>query len=332
MGFLWFSISSGELQEQHLAAASPPGAGFKGSNASPSARDRTHSPGPANPDLARGRLASGRDNPSCRLAWFWRWTPEIEDGPAARRLRLRSEKPGAGVHTNATQCGARTSRLGSAGRGCRKGIDPSVSTSRPPRTMPMEPLSVALALCLPVAFLAGALVMRAVCRRKYEAERAALEHEMTAEIQERYAAYVAPEKQMRRIFLRLDALEVKTQRSLENTGVHLRALGNVLSAYEGKAPQQQPAQPTKAAPAAHIAPPGNAADEALSWMSELDEHIKVYGDGEELPAAAPAAAAKVDDIAQWERKLETLREEKRAEIDRQGQVIAELTERLQRLQ
>ncbi len=196
--------------------------------------------------------------------------------------------------------------------------------------MPLDPLTFALAVCVPLAYLAGALIMRSACRRQHEEERAQLEHEMTAEIQERYAAYVALEKEVRRIFLRLDALEVKTQRSLEATGVHLRTLGNVLDACEGKPMEAQHSAP---AAAAHIAPPGNAADEALSWMSDLDEHFKVYGEDEDpLPAAAPAQAAKADDMVQWERKLETLREEKRAEIDRQGQVIAELTERLQRLQ
>jgi chromosome segregation ATPase len=196
--------------------------------------------------------------------------------------------------------------------------------------MPLDPLTFALAVCVPLAYLAGALIMRSACRRQHAEERAQLEHEMTAEIQERYAAYVALEKEVRRIFLRLDALEVKTQRSLEATGVHLRTLGNVLDACEGKSSEVQHSAP---AAAAQIAPPGNAADEALSWMSDLDEHFKVYGDDEEpLSAAAPAQAAKADDMVQWERKLETLREEKRAEIDRQGQVIAELTERLQRLQ
>jgi chromosome segregation ATPase len=202
--------------------------------------------------------------------------------------------------------------------------------------MSMEALSVVLALCLPLAYLAGVFATRASCRRRYEAERSALEHDMTAEIQERYAAYVALEKQVRRIFLRLDALEVKTQRSLEATGVHLRALDNVLAACEGKTPAPQPVQQAAKPAEPWIAPPGNPADDTLSWMSELDEHFKLFGEGDEVaPAqtAAPApAAAKSDDIAQWERKLETLREEKRAEIDRQGQVISELTERLQRLQ
>jgi hypothetical protein len=196
--------------------------------------------------------------------------------------------------------------------------------------MPLDPLTFALALCVPLAYLAGALIMRSACRRQHAEERAQLEHEMTAEIQERYAAYVALEKQVRRIFLRLDALEVKTQRSLDATGVHLRTLGNVLDACEGKTSEVQQAAGTATA---QIAPPGNAADEALSWMSDLDNHFKVYGEDEDpVPAVAPEEAAKVDDMAKWERKLETLREEKRAEIDRQGQVIAELTERLQRLQ
>ena len=194
--------------------------------------------------------------------------------------------------------------------------------------MPMEALSVALALCVPLAYLAGVLVTRSSCRRRYEAERSDLEHEMTAEIQERYAAYVALEKQVRRIFLRLDALEVKTQRSLEATGVHLRTLGNVLAAVEGHPAACEPEHAM--APVAAVAPPGNAADEALGWMSDLDSQFKVFGDDEDpLPAAE---TSKVDDMAQWERKLETLREEKRAEIERQGQVISELTERLQRLQ
>lgn len=192
--------------------------------------------------------------------------------------------------------------------------------------MPMEALSVALALCVPLAYLIGALTVRASSRRRYEAERSELEHGMTAEIQERYAAYVALEKQVRRIFLRLDALEVKTQRSLEATGVHLRTLGNVLAACEGKPAESEPVQA-----AAPVAPPGNAADEALGWMSDLDSQFRVFGDDEDPPPAAPETS-KADDMAQWERKLETLREEKRAEIDRQGQVIAELTERLQRLQ
>src|SRR5688572_31924789 len=46
----------------------------------------------------------GARHPDFGLAWSWSWTPEIEDGLAARRLRTRSEKPGAGVHTNAMQC------------------------------------------------------------------------------------------------------------------------------------------------------------------------------------------------------------------------------------
>ena len=107
--------------------------------------------------------------------------------------------------------------------------------------MPTDPstLALALALAVPVAFVAGALVSRAVCSRRHRTELVQREVHMTAKLQERYVAYVELEEQVRRIFLRLDELEAETARSLETTGVHIRELDELMAACEGRSAPSQ---------------------------------------------------------------------------------------------
>jgi len=223
--------------------------------------------------------------------------------------------------------------------------------------MPTDPttLAFALALAVPVAFVAGALVSRAVCRRRHRTELVQREVHMTAKLQERYVAYVELEEQVERIFGRLDELEAETARGLETTGVHIRELDELLAVCEGRsAPSHAAQEATGVELEPQVQAEAQVAEggDALGWMDTLDDVLDVYCDDETLPGEEPVAQEQAEEpltaeeaedepepelgatalIAEWETKLETLREEKRHEIERQGNLIAELRERLKRLQ
>ncbi len=179
------------------------------------------------------------------------------------------------------------------------------------------PQAAALAVLLVVAFASGVLLARWLAERANHAERLRLEEEMTARVQERYQAFLGMETQVRGIFGRLDELENATARRLVETGMHIRTLGSALAAYEGREQPPDPPQPAA----------------GLSWMDSADGEIHAAGvSGPARRQFSGWPSPEPVDIAEWERKLELVRQEKHAEIDRQGQVISELSERLKGLE
>ncbi|HVS19597.1 MAG TPA: hypothetical protein VMT18_13420, partial [Planctomycetota bacterium] len=182
--------------------------------------------------------------------------------------------------------------------------------------MPLNPISVSI-LCF-LAFFLGVVCARWILERKHLVDCLRIEEEMTRKVRSRFEAYLRLESQVMRIFRRLDEIESETKQGLAASNERLKTLHQAMAAHENGRVDRQ------------------AMDQAgLGWMSEfLEEHA---------PAAREVAAATVKPvegasegetgaIAEWEGKFERMRAEKHAEIERQGALIAELTERLHRLE
>ncbi len=145
-----------------------------------------------------------------------------------------------------------------------------------------------------VVALAALLVHRSALVRNHALELDELEQDMTRAVEERYRAYLALEAKVRRILTRLDELDAETREGLTRTGMRLVDLGRALAACD-----------PEAAP--------SVADEPVAPR-----------------AAAPERSVDPDmDIAVWQARLETLAAEKRAEVERQAALVAELTARLE---
>lgn len=193
--------------------------------------------------------------------------------------------------------------------------------------MPLNAFT-ALILVLPAFFL-GVVCARWILERKHLEDRLRIEEDMTRKVRSRFEAYLRLEAQVMRIFRRLDEIESETSRSLAATDQRLRTLHRAMSAHEkGRT--------------------DNVAMEqaGLGWMHSFLEDAPQAAPA---PASAPAptsvrpvqappvprateVSADAGAIAEWEGRFERLRAEKHAEIERQGALIAELTERLRRLE
>jgi chromosome segregation ATPase len=196
----------------------------------------------------------------------------------------------------------------------------STACSSTPTPMPTPLFAITPILCL-LAFFLGVIAARWVLERKHLGDRLRIEEEMMRKVRSRFEAYLRLEAQVMRIFRRLDEIESETSKSLAATDERLRTLHHAMSAHENGRVDRA------------------AMEQAgLGWMHAFLEEAPQSAPKSAPPAVRPVqeqrdeAAAEADAIAEWEGKLEHLRAEKHAEIERQGALIAELTERLRRLE
>lgn len=185
--------------------------------------------------------------------------------------------------------------------------------------MPLNAFT-ALILCLPAFFL-GVVCARWVLERKHLEDRLRIEEEMTRKVRSRFEAYLRLEAQVMRIFRRLDEIESETSLSLAATDERLRNLHHAMAAHENGRVDRATMEQA-----------------GLGWMHAfLEETPRAAPKHEPVPiqpvqAAQAAPSVDAGAIAEWEGKFERMRSEKHAEIERQGALIAELTERLRRLE
>lgn len=181
--------------------------------------------------------------------------------------------------------------------------------------MLQNPVSASI-LCA-LAYFLGVLSARWILERKHLVDRLKIEEEMTRKVRSRFEAYLRLESQVMRIFRRLDEIEAETSQSLAATDDRLRKLHYAMTAHENGRVD------------------GAAMEQAgLGWMRAFLEDAPRPATGPATATVVPVApqGGEADAIAEWEGKFERLRSEKHAEIERQGALIAELTERLHRLE
>jgi len=190
-----------------------------------------------------------------------------------------------------------------------------------------------------IAALAAALgyfSARTTLASRYRREAARREREMTSAVEERLRAYVALEAQVRRLLGRMDELEQETASGLARTGMRLRDLGTAVAAAAGETVAPEPTSTSMQRAELHGAGPQAAAldlcdaEEALGWMDSADSAdsaaVEVQLD------RAPAATEPFANLDAWEQRIEGQSAEKRAELDRQERVVADLTARLAGMQ
>lgn len=150
----------------------------------------------------------------------------------------------------------------------------------------------------------------ALCATYFERRRRALEARMTKEVRERYAAYVELEERVRVALVEFDRLESSFEAEIRKSRDEIKSLGEALNAVEGveNVPMETPG----------------------GFLGVLDEgEANVQAQPITLTGEARDFEAE---LQSWERKVEAARNEKRNEIERQRQQIAELTARLRQLE
>lgn len=182
-----------------------------------------------------------------------------------------------------------------------------------------NPISASI-LCA-LAYFLGVLSARWILERKHLVDRLKIEEEMTRKVRSRFEAYLRLESQVMRIFRRLDEIEAETSQSLAATDDRLRKLHHAMAVHENGRGDRSTMEQA-----------------GLGWMRAfLEDAQQPAGQ----PVASPVSAAvlpagathgEADALAEWEGKFERMRAEKHAEIERQGALITQLTERLHRLE
>jgi len=162
---------------------------------------------------------------------------------------------------------------------------------------------------MPIAFVICAAVVFVICAVYFQRRHRALEARMTAQVQERYAAYVDLEERVRVALGEFDQLEASFEVEVRKSREQIKNLEQALNAVEGVESAESPELET----------PGG-------FLGVLDE-------GEANVQAQPITlTGKPHDfeaeLQHWERRIEAAQNEKRTEIERQRQQIEDLTARL----
>ncbi len=159
-----------------------------------------------------------------------------------------------------------------------------------------------LVICAAAVFALSALY--------FERRRRALEARMTKEVRERYAAYVELEQRVLAALGEFDCLETSFEVEIRKSREQIKSLEEALNAVEG---------------VESLAPetPGGF----LGVLDEGDANVQAQ------PITLTGEARDFEaELQHWERKVESAQTEKRNEIERQRQQIAELTARLRQLE
>ncbi|MBK7642570.1 MAG: hypothetical protein IPJ19_05895 [Planctomycetes bacterium] len=144
----------------------------------------------------------------------------------------------------------------------------------------------------------------------FERRRRALEAHMTKQVKERYAAYIELEERVRDALGEFDRLESSFEIEIRKSREQIKSLEEALNTVEGVENNE-------------LETPGG-------FLGVLDE-----GDANVLaqPITLTGEARDFEaELQNWERKVEATQNEKRNEIERQRQQIAELTARVRQLE
>jgi chromosome segregation ATPase len=183
--------------------------------------------------------------------------------------------------------------------------------------MPAQFVTVAVLVSI-VSFLAGSALAGWRLRRRHREACRALSQEMTQKVKDRYAIYLQLEAQITRVIDEFDRREAEFRTELMSQTRHIGRLNVAVSAASGE-PSTAP----------------NA--ESLDWMDACEETPS--SEPEQVEETSSAERLIVEDgsdaeveVDQWAQRLETLQQEKRAELDLQRRVIEELESRIRNLE
>jgi len=166
---------------------------------------------------------------------------------------------------------------------------------------------------MPIATVICSAVVFVICALYFQRRHRALEARMTAQVKERYAAYVDLEERVRVALGEFDQLEASFEVEVRKSREQIKNLEQALNAVDGFESTAAPEMET----------PGG-------FLGVLDE-------GEANVQAQPITlTGKPHDfeaeLQHWERKIEAAQNEKRTEIERQRQQIEDLTARLRQIE